>query len=229
MLGEVAGTIPQRRSSKFQRRGVRKKEKTLPRVEGIKAPFFFHKNSNKATVALLASFIQESERQGWKGRAKMYDLAAQRGELGTLQKCLNADVAEATTDGKLFNAYKLALAESDKFFGSLTDAVDWNRPWRSGTGVPRIDKPMTPGELSQLLWMFASVYDFAYFLSRYAATPPTLAGVRHYFCRVYPRNAGLWPNEKDANHDMARKFRKWKLPLTRGKAGRPRNRSRLQK
>lgn len=197
--------------------------------EGIKAPFFFHKDSKKATVALLASFITENRRQNWKKSETVYETVARRGKLGTLQKFLDADDCETITDGKLFNAYKMALAESDDCFGSLTDAVDWDRPSRSGTGIPRIDEPMTNGELSQTLWMFTPVYDFAYFLSTYAATPPTLASVRYYFSLAFPQNVRLWPNDKDTNHDIARKFRKWKLPLTRGKAGRPRNRGKLQK
>jgi hypothetical protein len=204
---------------------VKKKTRVLPRgIEGIKAPVFFHKDPKKALLALLASFITESRRQGWKKSAtlyRFYEFAEQKGELGALQKFLGADDCETITDGKLFNAYKLALADSDEVFGLLTDAVNWDRPWRSGTGIPRIDRLMTNGEVSQMLWMFASVNDFAYFLSKYSATPPTLASVRFYFGRAYPQNADLWPNEKDTNHDMARKFRKWKLPLTRGKAGRP--------
>jgi len=80
---------------------------------------------------------------------------------------------ETIMDGKLFNSYKLALAESDKYFGSLTDAVDWERPRRSRTGI-RIET-MTDGELGQLLWMFTGVYDFAYFLNLSALKPPTLA------------------------------------------------------
>jgi hypothetical protein len=211
---------------------VKKKTRMLPGgTEGIKAPFFFHKDPKKVKLALLASFITESRRQGWEKSAtlKFYEFAAQRGELGILQKFLDADDCETITDGKLFNAYKLALADSDELFGSLTGAVDWDRTWRSGTDFPRIDRVMTDGEFSQMLWTFASVHDFAYFLSKYAATPPTLASVRYYFGRVYPQNAGLWPNDKDKNHDMARKFRKWKLPLTRGKAGRPQYRGKTQK
>jgi hypothetical protein len=204
---------------------VKKKTRVLPRgIEGIKAPVFFHKDPKKAVLALLASFITESRRQGWKKSAtlyKFYEFAEQKGELGTLQKFLAADDCETITDGKLFNAYRLALADSDEVFGSLTDAVDWDRPWRSGTGIPRTDRLMTDGEVGQMLWMFTSVNDFAYFLSKFAAKPPTLASVRFNFGRAYPQNAGLWPNDKDTNHDMARKFRKWKLPLTRGKAGRP--------
>ena len=197
----------------------------LPRIEGIKASFFFHKDEKKATVALLASFISESARQGWKKSATSYEIARRWGELGTLQKFLGEDDCETITAGKLFNAYKLALAESDQFFGSLTDAVDWERLRRFRTGT-RIET-MTDGELGQMLWMLTGVYDFAYFLSLYALKPPTLASVRYYFSLAYPQNSGLWPSHKDANHDMARKFRKWKLPLTRGKAGRPRNRGKL--
>jgi hypothetical protein len=189
-------------------------------MEGIKAPVFFHKDPKKSFVALLASFITESRKQGWKKRATLYELAERKGELGTLQKFLGADDCETITDGKLFNAYKLALAESDEFFSSLTDAVDWDRPGYMWS--PQMDRVPTKGEIGVTLWMFASVYDFAYFLSKFEATPPTLASVRYYFGRAYPQNAGLWPNGKDANHDMARKFRRWKLPLTRAKAGRPR-------
>ena len=208
---------------------MKKKAGILPRIEGVKSAFFFHNDSKKSMLALYASMISESRRQGWENSEWYYEYAAQKGKLGALQKFLDADDCETTTDGKLFNAYKMALAESDEFFGSLTDAVDWDRPWRSGVGVPRIDRVMTDGELGQMLWMFMSVYDLAYCLSTYAATPPTLASVRDYFGFAYPQNAGLWPNDKDTNHDMARKIRKWKLPLTRGKAGRPRNRGKLQK
>jgi hypothetical protein len=108
-----------------------KKRRILPLIEGIKAPFFFHKDPKKAMLALLASFITESRRQNLKRSPTFYEVAERRGELGTLQKFLGADDCETITDGKLFNAYKLALAESDDFFGSLTDAVDWDRPSRS--------------------------------------------------------------------------------------------------
>ena len=208
---------------------MKKRARILPRIEGIKSAFFFHKDPKKSMLALSASMITESRRQGLKKSESFYEWAAQRGKLGTLQKFMDADDCETTTDGKLFNAYKMALADSDEFFGSLTDAVDWDRPWRSGLGVPRIERLMTDGELGQMLWMFMTVHDLAYCLSTYAATPPTLASVRYYFGFAYPQNPGLWPNDKDTNHDMARKFRKWKLPLTRGKAGRPRNRGKLQK
>jgi len=199
----------------------------LPRIEGIKASVFFHKDEKKRTLAILASCITEDQRHGRKKSATSYEIAAQRGALGTLQKFLGEDDCETTRDGKLFNAYKLALVASDEFFRSLTYAVDWERPLRFRRGI-RIEK-MTDGELSQLLWILAGVDDFAYFMSLYALTPPTLASVRDHFDLVYPQHSGLWPNDKDVNHDMARKFGKWKLPLTRGKAGRPRNRGKLQK
>jgi hypothetical protein len=208
---------------------MKNKGKQLLLIQGIKAPVLFHKDPKKRTVAFLASGITRGQRQGWEKDVTAYKAAELRGALGTLQKFLDADDCETITDGKLFNAYKLALAESDEVFGSLTDAVNWKRPEFGRNGIPTVDRPFTKGELSQMLWLFASVHDFASFLSKYLATPPKLASVRYYFCLVFPRNAGLWPNDKDANHDMARKFRKWKLPLTRGKAGRPRNRGKLQK
>ena len=111
---------------------MKKKTRVLPRgVEGIKAPFFFHKDPKKAQLALLASAISESRRQGRKISATFYEFAERKGQLGALQKFMGADDCETITDGKLFNAYKMALADSDEFFGSLTDAVDWDRPWRS--------------------------------------------------------------------------------------------------
>jgi len=177
----------------------------------------------------LASGIKRGQRQGWEEDVTAYKAAELRDELGTLQKFLDADDCETATEGKLFNAYKLALAESDKVFGSLTDAVDWKRPEFGRNGIPTVDRPFTKSELSQLLWILAGVDDFAYFMSLYALTPPTLASVRYHFGLLFPQHFGLWPNDKDVNHDMARKFRKWKLPLTRGKAGRPRNRGKLQK
>jgi hypothetical protein len=209
---------------------VKKKTRILPTIEGVKAPVFFHKDPKKAELALLASFITESRKQGWKKSEALYELhdcAARKGELGTLQKFLDSEDCETITDGKVFNAYKLALAESDEFFSLLT--IRGIRGMQGRSRSTASDGRMTNGELGEMLWMFGSVHDFAYFLGKYAATPPTLASVRDYFGRAYPLNAGLWPNDKNTNHDMARKFRKWKLPLTPGKAGRPRNRGKLHK
>ena len=104
------------------------------------------------------------------------------------------------------------------------DSADSGKVWIGDDEITAMaDRQLTKGEVSYLMWMNWSVHKFAYFLSTYytAATPPTLASVRYYFGVAYPQNAGLWPNDKDTNHDMARKLRKWKLPLTRGKAGRP--------
>jgi hypothetical protein len=202
----------------------------LPQVVGVKASTLFHKDERKRTLAGLASFIAEGHKQGWKMDATFYETAARWGELGTLQKFLSEDDCETITDGKLFNAYKLALAESDELFGELTNAMlaERRRPFRR-KGIPIVDRPATKGEAGELVWLIASVHDVASYISKYGRKPPTLASVRYYFCLAFPRNAGLWPNGKDANHDMARKFRKWKLPLTRLKAGRPRNRGKLQK
>ena len=41
---------------------MKKKTRVLPMIEGIKAPFFFHKDPKKALLALLASCITESRR-----------------------------------------------------------------------------------------------------------------------------------------------------------------------
>jgi hypothetical protein len=208
--------------------GMKKKSKQLPLVKAIKTSAFFHKDPKKRTLAVRASLITAGRTQGWKKDVADYEFFADRGELGILQKFLGEDDCETITDGKLFNAYKLALAESEEVFGSLTDSAVERRGRRfARKGIPGIDRPFTKGEAGELVWLFASVYDFAELVSKYAWTPPTLARVRYYFGLVFPRNSSLWPNDKDANHDIARKFRKWKLPLTRGKAGRPRNRGKL--
>src|SRR5262249_42887250 len=107
---EGAGTGERRSNQRGA--SVKKKARILPRIEGVKSAFFFHNDSKKSMLALYASMITESRRQGWKKSEGFYEYAAQKGKLGTLQKFLDADDCETTTDGKLFNGYKMALADS---------------------------------------------------------------------------------------------------------------------
>jgi hypothetical protein len=84
-----------------KRRKREKKRRQLLIIEGIKAPAFFHKDEKKRTLAILASSITEDQRQGRKKGVTSYEIGAQGGQLGTLQKFLDADDCETTTDGKL--------------------------------------------------------------------------------------------------------------------------------
>ena len=84
---------------------MNKKARIVRPIEGIKSAFFFHKDPKKSMLALFASMITEGRRQSWKNSEpsyEFYEYAAQRGKLGTLQKFMDADDCETTTDGKHF-------------------------------------------------------------------------------------------------------------------------------
>jgi hypothetical protein len=191
----------------------------IPRVEGTSEAVFFQKNARKQYIAWLADVLRYFDEEGKKppvdgyGPVDVYEEARERGGLGDLQKFLESPEVSGTTRGKLFNAYKAALADSDRTFGAYTDSINWKKE-------PRLE------ELQDLalraLWVMFDALTLGRIIKEHGWTPPTLAQVRARFVWLFRENASLWPKTPCRDKTHRTTIRRMGLPLAKDKIGRPR-------
>jgi hypothetical protein len=175
---------------------------------------YFHKNATKRQIAHIADALRTFYLDGKKPPIDLYEYARDLGGLADLQRFLDSPDACHTTRGKLFHAYKTALADSDPSFGAYTDSINWKK-----THVPKESKDF----IGRMLWLLCHAPTLGAIIKEHDWTPPTLAQVRAQFCWLYPNNAGLWPRHrpsKDKTHRTT--IRRMGLPLAKDRTGRPR-------
>jgi hypothetical protein len=190
------------------------KPRQIPtKIFGVSEATLFDKRADKRMVGFCADGIRMSLDQKEELPLVAYQICTQRGELATLQKMLKQGDAHESTRFKLLIAYKAALADSDAFIRSLTDAVDLCKP---PTG--RSD----PSLVGWMFWGSMGPYDLAEVIREHGLKPPTLAGVRRYFVWLYPGCKNNWPGG-DASRDKVHRttIARMGLPLAKDKVGRP--------
>ena len=161
------------------------KRRLIPSViYGISEATLFDKRDDKRIIGVCADAIKASLREKEELPLIAYEMCTQRGELATLQKILKQGEVHASTRFKLLQAYKAAFANSDTYIRSLSDRVDFSRPPKGEAD---------PSYLGWLFWGLMSPYDLAGIIRELGLNPPTLAAVRRYFIKLYPRCKGNWP------------------------------------
>jgi hypothetical protein len=191
-----------------------KAQRIIPLVEGPSEAAFFHKNASKRHIAMIAHILRKFYQDGKKPRVDLYEDARRRRGLADLQRFLDSPEAGETIRGKLFNAYKAALAYSDRSFSAYTDSINWKK------------KP-DPEELQdfkgRFLWLLCDAPTLGAIIKEHGWTPPTLAQVRARFVWLFPNNASLWSKRtpyRDKTHRTT--ILRMGLPLAKDKIGRPR-------
>jgi hypothetical protein len=175
---------------------------------------YFHKNASKRQIASIADTLRMFYLDRKKPPIDLYELAKDLGGLADLQRFLDSPDAAHTTRGKLFHAYKTALANSDPNFGAYTDSINWKK--KHG---PEESKDFK----GRILWIVCDAPTLGAIINEHGWTPPTLAEVRARFCWLFPNNASLWPKHtpyRDKTHRTT--IRRLGLPLAKDKIGRPR-------
>jgi hypothetical protein len=193
----------------------------IPRVEGNSEAVFFQKNARKLHIAWLADVLRYFRKvppvDGCYGPLDVYEEARKLGGLGDLQKFLESPLeAGETTRGKLFNAYKAALADSDQTFGAWTDSINWEKE-------PSLED--LQDLVCRALWVMFDAPTLGEIIKEHGWKPPTLAQVRARFVWLFPKNASLWPKCtpcRDKNKTHRTTIRRMGLPLAKDKIGRPR-------
>jgi len=191
-----------------------KAQRIIPLVEGPSEAAFFHKNAGKRYIATIADILRKFYEDGKKPTVDLYEYAKERTGLADLQRFLDSPEAGETTRGKLFNAYKAALADSDRSFGAYTDSINWKKE-------PRLEE--LQDFLGRFLWVLCDAPTLGAIIKENVWTPPTLAQVRARFVWLFPGNANLWPERtpyRDKTHRTT--ILRTGLPLAKDKTGRPR-------
>jgi hypothetical protein len=191
-----------------------KPQRIIPLVEGPSEAAFFHKNAGKRYIARIADILRYFDEDGKKPPVFLYEEARERGGLGDLQRFLDSPEVSGTTRGKLFNAYKAALADSDRNFGAYTDSINWKKE-------PRLEE--LQDFAFRALWVMFDAPILGAIIKEHGWMPPTLAQVRARFVWLFPDNANLWPERtppRDKTHRTT--ILRMSLPLAKDKTGRPR-------
>jgi hypothetical protein len=190
------------------------KPRQIPaKILGVSEATLFDKRPDKRTVGFCADAIKMSLDAKEELPLAPYQICTQRGELATLQKILKQGDAHGSTRFKLLMAYKAALADSDAYIRSVTDAVDFSK-------LPTGESD--PSYIGWIFWGILGPYDLAAVIRKLGLKPPTLARVRRYFVWLYPGCKNNWPGG-DASRDKVHRttIARVGLPLAKDKIGRP--------
>jgi hypothetical protein len=191
-----------------------KAQRIIPLVEGSSEAAFFPKNARKRYIAQIADVLRYFDEDGKKPPVFLYEEARERGGLGDLQRFLDSPEVSGTTRGKLFNAYKAALADSDRNFGAYTDSINWKKE-------PRLEE--LQDFAFRALWVMFDAPTLGEIIKEHGWMPPTLAQVRARFVWLFPHNANLWPKCPPCRNKTHRTtILRMGLPLGKDKTGRPR-------
>ena len=191
-----------------------KAQRIIPLVKGPSEAAFFHKNAAKRHIAMIADTLRKFYQDDKRPMVDLYEDAKQRRGLADLQRFLDSPEAGETTRGKLFNAYKAALADSDRTFGAYTDSINWKK--KPGPEESQDFK-------GRMLWLLCDAPTLGAIITEHGWTPPTLVQVRARFVWLFPDNASLWPEGaayRDKTHRTT--LLRMGLPLAKDKTGRPR-------
>jgi hypothetical protein len=191
-----------------------KAQRRIPLVKGPSEAAYFHKNAGKRYIAMIADALRNFYQNGKTPPIDIYEEAKRLRGLGDLERFLDSPEACETTRGKLFNAYKAALAYSDRDFGAYTDSMNWKK-------VPRPEE--SRGFTGWMLWLLCDAPTLGAIIKEHGWMPPTLAQVRARFVWLFPDNANLWPERtppRDKTHRTT--ILRMGLPLAKDKTGRPR-------
>jgi hypothetical protein len=142
-------------------------------------------------------------------KAFVYDTCARHGALGALQDILDDAILPWSTRMKLYMAYKAALAVSDVNVCAFLDV--------------ELSPPIDARKRAVLAyWRFVRPDGLADFIKDKGFIPPTLAGVRECFIKLFRECSDIWP-KGDATRDKVHRttILRMGLPLGKDRIGRP--------
>jgi hypothetical protein len=179
-------------------------------ILGVREATLFGKSRKIRAAGIMADHLELALEESDSLKAFVYDTCAQHGALGELQTIFNEATLPWSPRMKLYMSYKTALAESD---GRLYAHLD-----------VELSPPIDERKRAVLVyWRCLPPDGLAEWIKERGFTPPTLAGVRQCFIKIFPECSGIWPGG-DVSRDKVHRttILRMGLPLGKDRIGRPR-------